>query len=104
MKQTIQVIQGDTLDLKVSVSSIDNIELIDKIFFSSRELGITKELIKVEEENETYWLLMIKDTSDLPSCYATFDITVKLINESKQTVVYNADINVLPKGNTINEH
>ena len=104
MKQTIQVIQGDTLDLKVSVSSIDSIELIDKIFFSSKELGITKELIKVVEENETYWLLMIKDTSELPTCYATFDITVKLFDERQQTVVYNGDINVLAKGNSLYEY
>ena len=104
MKQTIQIIQGDTLDLKVSVSSISDIELIENIYFSSEKLGIVEEMMKVveDETNEVYWLLQILDTNHLPVCYATFDITVKLIGAKTQTSVYNADINILPKRNIIN--
>ena len=101
MKQTIQVIKGDTLNLKVSVPSSQQ-ELIDKVLFSSYKLGIEQELVKVENESGIYWLLTIKDTSSLSQCYATFDITMILSNGDKETVVHNGDFNILPKENEIN--
>ena len=99
MKQTIQVIQGDTLNLKVSVSSSH--DLIDQVFFSCADLNLVQELLKVEKDNEVYWLLTIKDTSDLKPCYTTFDITMKINGDETLTTVHNGDLNILAKGNTI---
>lgn len=103
MKQTIQVIQGDTLDLKVSVLPTDYIDLIGHVYFSCKELGIHQELTKTVRDGETYWLFRIEDTANLPVCYTSYDITVVLQDDSVQTSLYNGDFYVLRKRNTINE-
>lgn len=100
MADTIKVIQGDSLKLKFSVEQ--GAELVEKMFFSCSKLKIVQELTKVEENNETYWLLNLSpnQTKTCECCFANYDITVQLYDGQIQTVVYNEGFNICKKENS----
>ena len=96
------VIQGDTFCLKVIVEI--GIELIDKVYFSSTQLNIEEELIEINENENTYWLLKLSSetTNGFKRGVSTFDITTILKDGSTKTVVHNGNLTVYSKGNPIN--
>ena len=99
MTDTINVIQGDSLNLKVIVEQ--GADLIEKMFFSCSKLQIVQELTKVTENNETYWILNLtpNQTKTCKCCFTNYDITVQLYDEQIQTVIHNGGFNVCKKEN-----
>lgn len=99
MKDAINVIQGDSLSLKVIVEA--GAELVEKLTFSCSKLNIVQDLIKVTENEETYWILSLSpnQTKVCTCCFTSYDITAQLVNEQVQTVVYNGGLNICKKEN-----
>ena len=102
MSETINVIQGDSLKLKVVVE--EGADLIEKLSFSCSKLNIVQDLIKVTENDETFWILSLSpnQTQVCKCCYATYDITAQLKEDQVQTVVHNGGFNICKKENSCN--
>lgn len=101
MTQTIQVIQGDTLNVRFSVSLSKN--LINNLYFTCVDLGLEQELTFIEEKDGwSYWLLKMQTPIDLKPCFATYDLTIKYNGDDTKTSIHNANFNVLEKRNKTN--
>lgn len=95
----IQIIKGDTLTLNINVNN--GIDLIEKMFFSSKALGIEKE-IEYFGENVYQIVISSEETKRFNVPQATYDITVVKNNEHIQTCIYNGYIYIYEKENVVN--
>lgn len=95
----IKVIQGDTLNLTISVEG-DN-KLIEELYFSCKKLDIVNKLTKV---NDTQYIITFSSeiTQKWMEGNAFYDITAKLKDNQISTVVYYDEMRILKKENTIN--
>lgn len=94
----IKIIQGDTCNVTVRFSNVD-ISLIKKVYFSCKELEITKELMLVDDR---YVLeLSCNETCDLKKTICCYDLTVYFQDESVKTVEYRGRLTVLEKYNKV---
>jgi len=102
MRDMLKVIQGDTVNLKVTVDA--NADLVEKMYFSCSSLAVAKELLKVVENGNTYWLLQLtpEETKCFKKCCTSYDLTVDTYDGQVQTVVYNGSMQVLKKENVVN--
>ena len=95
----LTIIQGDTHNSTVTVEV--GAELIEDLYFTSKYLGISQQLTKI---NDTQWLITFETdfTCDCKVCKATFDITAILKDGQVNTKIHNGEIQVLKKENKIN--
>lgn len=104
MKDTkIRIIKGDSFEKSFTVDFAK--ENIDKVYFTSRQLSIQKELDFNTETNTWDVNLQSNETTNLREITTTYDITVNFTGENGKvsTVVYEAEIQILPKHNYIGE-
>ena len=98
--EEIKIIQGDTYEAKMRCIGIDDLSIIEKIFFSCKDLEVCKE-IKYDEEVGSYVLKFTpEETAKMRACVSDFDITVKFVDSNKHTPIYRKKIIVLRKVNT----
>lgn len=91
----LEVIQGDTLTRTIVV---DEEELVKRVTFVSKDLGIQKELSYLTDGR--YCLLIPSDeTEKLEPRTSTYDLTFHFVSEKTATVVYNGKITVHKKYN-----
>lgn len=100
-EKDLEIIKGDTLTLNINVNN--GIDLIEKMFFSSKTLGIQKE---AEHFGENVYQIVIssEETKRFNVLQATYDITVVKKNDSISTCIYNGYIFIREKENMLNEY
>lgn len=97
---TIEIIQGDTLDLEVSILGLEEYDLVNNIYFTSEKLGIKKELTKIS--NDTFILnFTSEETKNLQKGIYSYDLTIYFNEEKVDTTIYNGSIIVFEKENKI---
>lgn len=99
MSKIIDIIQGDSLQIRVNVGTLKNSELIDEIVFCSRRLGIHKVAWWNEELGSYYFELTPQETAELPACRADYSLTVKFVDGNVKTPCLTGDIFVREKVN-----
>jgi hypothetical protein len=97
----LEIIKGDTLTLNINVKN--GLDLINKMFFSSKVLGIQKE-VEYFGENVYQVVISAEETKKFNVSQASYDITVVKKNEHIQTVIYNGYIYIQEKENMLNEY
>lgn len=100
-EKDLEIIKGDTLTLNINVEN--GLDLIDKMFFSSKVLGIQKE-VEYFGENVYQVVISAEETKKFNVSQASYDITVVKKNEHIQTVIYNGYIYIQEKENMLNEY
>lgn len=101
---SIEIVQGDFFSCLYDITNQDGSQImgIDKVLFSSKYLNIVKELQSID--SMTYQLeLTSEETAAMKvGNNATYDITITFnTDETPVTVVYEAQLSVLKKENTI---
>lgn len=94
----ITIIQGDSYERYITFEGVD-LNLIEGVYFSSEKLGIVKKLFL----NHNIFILSLtaEETMNFPIMNATYDLTVKFIENKVNTVQYQAVISILSKNNRI---
>lgn len=100
-EKDIEIIKGDTLTLNINVNS--GIEFIEKMFFSSKTLGIQKEA-EYFGENVYQIVISSEETKLFNVSQTTYDITVVKKNDTISTCIYNGYIFIREKENMLNEY
>lgn len=100
-EKDLEIIKGDTLTLNINVNN--GIDLIEKMFFSSKVLGIEKE-VSYFGENVYQLIISSEETKRFNVSQATYDITVVKKNDSISTCIYNGYIFIREKENMLNEY
>lgn len=100
-EKDLEIIKGDTLTLNINVNN--GIDLIEKMFFSSKVLGIEKEA-SFFGENVYQIVISSAETKRFNVSQATYDITVVKKNDSISTCIYNGYIFIREKENMLNEY
>lgn len=94
----LKLIQGDSFNVTFTV--IENSDLISDLIFSSRVLKLEKTLTKIDD-NQWLFSLTPEETMELPSVCGTFDLTAILQENQVETLIYQGNIKVSKKINTI---
>lgn len=104
-RHRICVVKGDTLEYFINVvfdgrplSSSD----VSHLYFSSDELGVTKELTYTSTLGLFRLAFTASETSHFPEGRYNWDLTLYSLNQTVQTCVYNDVIIVFPKNNRVN--
>lgn len=100
-EKDLEIIKGDTLTLNINVNN--GIDLIEKMFFSSKVLGIEKEA-NYFGGNVYQIVISAEETKRFNVSQATYDITVVKKNDSISTCIYNGYIFIREKENMLNEY
>lgn len=95
----LEIIKGDTLSLLVNVEI--GIEVIDKIYFSSKALNLQKEAEYVGE-NVYRVIISSEETKIFNVNQATYDITVLKKDGTVKTELHNGHIYIVDKENVVN--
>lgn len=97
----IVIIQGDTYQANVTVEGVEDLAVIENVYFSCSKLEMTKELT-FDPETETYVLLLSsEETSALYPQTTNFDITVKFFDSKIKTGLYRGKLIVCDKNNPV---
>lgn len=95
----LQIIQGDSFDRQVYVEGVETAK-IEGIYFTCEKLGICKKLVLTKD---SYFILSIsaEESSKFPKIDASYDLTIKFIDDKIQTATYCSQISILPKINKV---
>lgn len=95
----LQIIQGDSFDRQVYVEGVET-DKIEGIYFTCEKLGICKKLVLTKDN---YFVLSIsaEESSKFPKIDASYDLTIKFIDDKIQTATYCSQISILPKINKV---
>ena len=96
----INIIKGDSVQKNVVLVNI-NKDLIDSIYLSCNELGISKELTYNSETKKYEFYLSPQETAQFNVGQSDYDITIKFVDNNIKTVVYKSTIYVYPKTNVV---
>lgn len=97
----IVIIQGDTYQANVTVEGVEDLSVIENVYFSCSKLNLTKEL-SFDQDTTTYVLLLSsEETSALKAMTTDFDITVKFFDSKVKTGLYRGKIIVCDKNNPV---
>ena len=101
MENIITIIQGDTYECEVSIEGV-LVEIIDKIYFSSNQLNVCKEL----EKRDGKFVLKFtpEETMKFETGNLSYDFTIYFVDKTIQTVQYKARISILPKVNKVQDN
>lgn len=95
----LEIIKGDTLSLLVNVEI--GIEVVDKIYFTSKALNLQKEAEYVGE-NVFKVVISSEETKLFNVNQATYDITVLKKDGTIKTELHNESIYIIEKENVVN--
>ena len=90
----LQVVKGDVFEFGLSFGNVDP-ELIEKVVFACKELGIEEEADR--EEDEFRVRIPGEVTKDLKTGFLKYDIIATLIDEQEVTLVHRQKIEVLER-------
>lgn len=76
----IELVQGSTTNIRRKFKSTE-VVLIDKVYFSCKELGLCAELEKTEN-NEFIYTITDELSSTFPPMITTYDLTVQYLDGS----------------------
>lgn len=76
MTKIIDIIQGDSANYLIGISSVEDISLIERMSFCSSRLGVYKEIMFDEELNSYVLSFSAEETRQYPSCRADYSITI----------------------------
>ena len=95
----LQIIQGDSFDRQVYVEGVET-DKIEGIYSTCEKLGICKKLVLTKD---SYFTLSIsaEESSKFPKIDASYDLTIKFIDDKIQTATYCSQISILPKINKV---
>lgn len=96
----ISIVQGDSYTREISFKGIE-LNLIEKIYFSSCGLNFCKELSKDIYNNVFVLYLSANDTSNFNVGTHDFDLTVQFTNKDVKTIQYKSIISILEKCNKV---
>lgn len=99
----LQIIQGDSFDRQVYVEGVET-DKIEGIYFTCEKLGICKKLVLTKDiTKDSYFALSIsaEESSKFPKIDASYDLTIKFIDDKIQTATYCSQISILPKINKV---
>lgn len=97
----IVIIQGDTYQANVTIEGVEDLSVVEHVYFTCSKLDLTRELL-FDSETETYVLLLSsEETSALKPITTNFDITVKLVGEKLKTGLYRGALIVCEKNNPV---
>lgn len=97
---TIEIIQGDSHSEIVEI--VEGAELIEKLWFTCAELGIQKQLPKIDD---THYMISFtkEETREYKACVTTYDITTDLNDDQRQTKEHNGILKIKKKGNPVDD-
>lgn len=95
----IEIIKGDTYQLNITLEGVE-LKTISNIYFSSKSLDITKELVK--QQNEFKLILEPNETIKFKIGSFDYDLTIKFVDDKIKTIIYRSFISILPKINEVN--
>ena len=94
-----RIIQGDSYKVKINFINVD-VELIDKMQFSCKDLNFCKE-VEFDDVAKDYVInLTPNETATMSECVSDYDITAKFKDGSVKTLVYRKKLIVQKKVNT----
>ena len=98
MENIITIIQGDTYECEISIEGV-LVEIIDRIYFSSNQLNVCKEL----EKRDGKFVLKFtpEETMNFETGNLSYDFTIYFTNNAIQTAQYRNRISILPKINKV---
>lgn len=100
----ICIVQGDTEEYYITLIA-DDIELIptdvSHLYFSSRNLNITKELLWDDEKNAFILSFTSDETKTFPKGKHSWDLTLYTTDSAISTCIYEDIIQVFPKKNEV---
>lgn len=97
MSKIIDIIQGDSAQYLVNLSSVEDIEIVESIVFCSCRLGIHKE-IPYDSDLESYVLsFSAEETQNYPACRADYSITVRFADGIVRTPCLRGDMFIREK-------
>lgn len=99
MYNRIELIQGDTYETTLEIEGLEDFSLLEKVTFSSADLGLCKELTFNQADNTYTLLLLPNETDKFKSGRFDYDITVKFIDSNVLTIIYQDEILIKPKKN-----
>lgn len=95
----IQIVQGDSYALKVTINKV-GCDLIKQVIFTSNTLGVQKDLILSDGIYILYFSR--EDTAQMKARSGNYDLTVVFTNNKSKTIIKNAPIKVIEKNNKVN--
>ena len=99
MSKIIEIIQGDSLQMRVNVGELKNSDAIREIVFCSRYLSILKYAYWNESLGSYYFELTPEETAKLKACRADYSLTVKFVDGRIKTPCLKGEIFVREKVN-----
>lgn len=90
----LQVVKGDVLEFGISFGNVDP-ELIEKVVFACKELGIEETADR--EEDEFRIRISGEVTKNFKSGFLKYDIIATLIDSQEVTIVHRQKIEVLER-------
>ena len=103
---TIEIIQGDSLELEFTLRDEDDLiidpEIIDSVYFTCNAVHCQHKLT-YDEDHQSYILTLPPSmTAKMEKGSWTYDITVVLIGDKHRTATYNGTFIVHQKINVVN--
>lgn len=98
----LEIVSGDTYDILVEVENYD-VNLIEKIVFSCKDLNLVKDFDRDWTENSNLFALHFdsEETKNFPPKCFDYDITVIFTDGTINTATYRSAIKIYPKVNKI---
>lgn len=101
-KNKLSFVAGDVFEVYFKLENIDNSQ-IKEVVFTCGDKGI-EATCEYSEDEEAYCLrLESSETAELEAGIATYDLTIKFLDEQYFTAVYENALNILPKRNKLSE-
>lgn len=94
----IEIVQGDTLNLTISLLNVDK-QNVQELWFSCQSLGVKDQF--TYQDSCCKWVFFYENTSEWALGVTTYDITVVFIDGSVKTIQYKGSLRVLEKTNKI---
>lgn len=99
MYNRIELIQGDTYETALEINGLTDFTIIDKVTFSSADLGFCKTLTFNTKEKNYSLILLPEETDRCKEGRYDYDITIKFKDKNVLTIIYKGEIVVLLKKN-----
>lgn len=104
MSKIVEIIQGDSLQMRVSVGELANSPIIDEIVFCSKRLGIYKVATWNDTLKSYFFALSPEETAQMQPCRADYSLTVRFMDGNVKTPCLKGEIFVREKVNNCGQH
>lgn len=98
----IEIVQGDSFYREITIDGIEP-RYIRNIYVTCKHLNINKRLIYDRANSCWVFELSSLETSQLPICRNSYDLTIEFKGNSIATACYHSLFSVFPKENELNK-